>query len=235
MSIQRTPTGMMSEQPEFETPAPSRWPLVLWLILGAAAVLLGMVLLVWSPAEPLAIFDAAPVPGDGATHPAVGAKIERLALQPLTGNPPPLAAADLSGRVTLINFWGPWCGYCLLETPQLNELQQHYRSNSDFRFVSVSCSQPGGVDPELADHTAEFLHQQQADFPTYTDADDVTRIALAIDARERGIPFPTTVLIGRDGAIFALWFGYRPNLDREMREAVEDALRARPAATGGPK
>jgi thiol-disulfide isomerase/thioredoxin len=206
---------MLSEQPEFETPPPrSLTPWIAGGILVVAAVLLA-----------LAVFGRggrpAFQPADGRDHPAVGKQLTRLALQPLTGNPPNISLDDLPGHVTLINFWGPWCGPCLVEFPHLKELELHFRGHEDFRFVSVSSSQ-GEDEPGLQMETLGFLRQQRAEFPTYSDRDQRTRRMLLQVVGE--FYFPTTIAIGRDGTIRAVWLGYAPGIERQMREVIEQAL-----------
>lgn len=210
---------MLSEQREFDTPPPpsGRFRLVL-----LAALLFGLVIAVVLSRQ-LGKGNAPSPP-----HPAVGRTLERLRLEPLTGTDRPLSLDDLAGKVALINVWGTWCGPCIIEFPHLKELADHYRSEADFRFVSISSSGPGADDADLAAHTEAFLKEQQADFPTYADPSWETRDAIARVAGERGVPYPTTLILGRDGKVRALWFGYRDGLTTEMRDVIDAALRAKP-------
>jgi len=212
---------MLSEQREFETPQASRW--IFPLILGAVLVGLAIAFIVSRQ------LGGHRSDGMGADHPAVGLALDRLALEPLTGGDQPLTLDDLAGKVVLINVWGTWCGPCLNEFPHLKELAEHYRARPDFQFVSVSCSPPGLDDPDLAASTAALLKEMQADFPTYCDPREETRGEIARLAGERGVPYPTTVILGRDGKVRALWFGYREGLTTEMREVIDAALREKAA------
>ena len=161
----------------------------------------------------------------GANHPAVGKQVEILELQPLTGDPPPISAADLRGKVTVINYWGPWCGFCVVEFPHLVELEDHFVQNPDFQFLSVSCSGAPGDDLDMAESTAQFQAQHRASFPTWRDSDMVSRTHLASLATEEQIGYPTTVVIGRDAKILGLWIGYMEGEERDLRQLVEQALR----------
>ena len=203
---------MLSEQQEFATP-PSSSGTLRWLLLAVLALLTVMVVAsrVWRSGQ------------RQPPHPAVGKKLEHLALQPLTGGEEPLVLDDLAGKVSLINIWGTWCGPCVIEFPHLVELEAHYRGQSDFRFVSVSCS-GGRDDSRLAKNTAAFLQAQQADFPTFADPTIETRDAIAKVAGEPRVPYPTTLILGRDGVIRGLWFGYDPEYIDEMREVIDAAL-----------
>jgi thiol-disulfide isomerase/thioredoxin len=212
---------MLSEQREFETPQASRW--IFPLILGV--VLVGLAIAVVVSRQ----LGGHRRDGMGAEHPAVGLALKHLALEPLTGADRPLMLDDLAGKVVLINIWGTWCGPCLIELPHLKELAEHYRAVPGFRFVSVSCSPPGAIDPELAENTAALLKELQADFPTYGDPREETRGEIARVAGERNLPYPTSVILGRDGKVRALWFGYREGLTTEMREVIDAALREKAA------
>ncbi len=209
---------MFSEQREFDTPPPrSRIP---WIAAGVVLLAAGLltIAVLGGRGDPALVEQ----PHMGAQHPAVGKRLERLELQPLTGDPPPLALEDLQGRVTLINFWGPWCRPCVVEFPHLKDLELHFRSQLDFQFVSVSCSNGSGSDEHMAGGTAQFLNQQNADFPTHRDADGVTRRAVIQATVD--FAFPTTLVLGRDGTIRGLWIGYAPGVEKLIREVVKQSL-----------
>jgi thiol-disulfide isomerase/thioredoxin len=216
---------MLSEEREIQTPPRSKVP---WMAIGVVLVAAGVLTVAvrsrkHEPAE------FVPDPQMGPNHPAVGKRLEGLELQPLTGDPPPLATADLQGRVTLINFWGTWCPPCRVEFPHLAELERHLRSQADFRFVSVSCSNGIGSDEHIAGLTSQFLKQQRADFPTYRDAGGASRLAIAQTAGN--FVYPTTLLVGRDGKIRALWLGYAPGVEQQMRKVALEVL-AEPPQVG---
>src|SRR5262245_32565307 len=217
----RVTDKMLSEQREFETPLP-RGRFVPLLLVALAAVLV------------IAVAVARQLGGSrsdamGRENSAVGQSLNPLALEPLTGTDKPLTVSNLAGKVVLINFWGTWCGPCIDEFPHLKDLADHYRSQSDFLFVSVSCSPPGAEDPDLAANTAALLKEMQADFATYADPRMETRDEIARLTGMPGVPYPTTLILGRDGKIRGLWFGYREGLTDEMREVIDAALREKPA------
>jgi hypothetical protein len=111
----------------------------------------------------------------------------------------------------------------VIEFPHLMELEAHYRGQADFRFVSVSCS--GGLDDSrLAENTAAFLEQQSSDIPTFADPAMETRNAIAKVAGEPRVPYPTTLILGRDGVIRGFWLGYNPAYIDEMRQVIDAAL-----------
>lgn len=171
---------------------------------------------------------------EGVNHPSVGSTITQLELQPLTGTEDPLLFADVEGKVALVNFWGPWCGYCVVEFPHLVELEQHFRKRDDFKLVSVSCSGHDGDDTSMEETTRIFMAQQQADFPTYRDPDFGLRRHIAEQAALDGFGYPTTVLIGKDGKVKGIWIGYRDGMETQMRTAIDAALTEEPTKVEAP-
>lgn len=165
---------------------------------------------------------------DGSTHPAVGRALPWLGLEPLTGQAPSLSHADLQGKVTLVNFWGPWCGPCRIEFPHLYELRQGYRHEPRVQVISVSCSGYEGPEdnsPEDRDATAAFLREQKADMPTYYDPFFKSRAQLVQTARLGEFTYPTTVILDGSGTIRGLWTGYAEGDELMMHRLMETLVR----------
>ena len=161
----------------------------------------------------------------GPTSPAVGTQLDQLELEPLVGDTRPIVSSAITGKVTLINYWGPWCGYCVVEFPHLVELEKHFRGQKDFQFLSVSCSGSSGSDLEMQASTAAFLKDKQAGFPAYRDPFEKSRNHLAARVRLGGFGYPTTVLLDRQGTIRALWIGFQQGDQTTMREVIDAELR----------
>jgi len=205
-------------------PQPTSRPIWPWITLLAGVVLI--LLLRWR----LTTGDGGSG-RDGQVETVVGTNLTKLDLQPLTGNPPPVSLADLEGKVTLINFWGPWCGYCIVEFPHLVELEQHFRSEPEFQFLSVSSNPDPSDEQGLAENTAEFMKQRQAEFPTYRDPGGHSTRALVETSQLAGFGYPTTILVDRDVIIRGVWIGFRPGDEKGMRQAIENVLRRSSADT----
>lgn len=186
------------------------------LVVAVCAVLLvAAAALVWSPAD---WWSAGP---RALRHPAVGQKLSRLELQPLTGDSRPVSLDDLAGRVVLLNFWGTWCPPCLVELPDLAQIESTFRARDDFIFLAVSCGQDLSEDTEeLRENTASLLLTEQIDMPTYCDPGGVSRLATH---QAVGLEFfPTTVILDRGGVVRGVWVG--PAAKDELEDLITELL-----------
>ncbi|QDU26414.1 Thiol:disulfide interchange protein TlpA [Anatilimnocola aggregata] len=161
-------------------------------------------------------------PSEATAQPAVGQQLTQLALEPLDGDGEPLTLASLKGQVVLINFWGPWCGPCRLEFPELLELRESLASNPRFRFVSVTCM-PGNDETDLVAQTKSYLSSEGFDLPVHRDPTFVTRLEVMKLNRDQ-FAFPTTVLLDQQGIIRGVWIGYKPGVTLAMREQIDSLL-----------
>ncbi len=161
-----------------------------------------------------------PLTADGVNHAVVGQRLKLLELEPLTGNGKAMSAADLQGKVTLVNFWGTWCPPCVEEFPYLAKVNDELRSSADFQYLSVSYDSKSPA--ELRESTSDFLRRIGADHPTYYDPGAATLLALhAIGVDDA---FPTTLVVGRDGSIRAVWRGYHRSAIAEIEQLLKELL-----------
>jgi thiol-disulfide isomerase/thioredoxin len=196
-------------------PECAQWRVWPWLLLIVA---LAVVLLI-------RFGRVAPAPEPrGERDPVVGKKLTRFQLEPLTGDSRQVSEADLEGKVTLVNFWGPWCGACAIEFPHLVELEEHFRSRPGFQFFSISTNADPRDDQGLREGTEMFLKQRKASFPTYRDPQAETIIELVKSAELDNFGFPATLVLGPGGVIRGIWIGYVPGDEDAVRQAIEKGL-----------
>jgi thiol-disulfide isomerase/thioredoxin len=90
-----------------------------------------------------------------------------------------------AGKVTVVNFWGTWCGPCRIETPQFGQMYQAYRSKG-VAFVGIDVKEPGKDQPRA------FVKQYDIRYPIVYDEVGETAVRLG-DIPTQAMPF-TVVL-----------------------------------------
>jgi len=122
-----------------------------------------------------------------------------------------ITTADLTGRVTLVNFWASWCAPCRDELPALDSL---YRTIDDSAFAFVAISD----DIDVAD-AERFVTELRLDVPVGLGRGEMRHVF-----HNRGVPF--TVLFDREGRVARQWLGYGgPDHMALVRSVVETELR----------
>lgn len=158
--------------------------------------------------------------------PVIGKKLAPLPIAPISN----LAAAPLAleGRVTLLNFWGTWCGPCRRELPGLARMATGLADDRRFQLVAVSVSGGGGERPEdLAAETGAFLFGQKLPISAYVFPDPLAADLLSMTLGLQAVP--ATYLIGADATVRRVWIGYRPQDEADMAAAIVSVLKETPA------
>ncbi len=147
------------------------------------------------------------LPGNNVGNLCFGASIPLYSTPGTTFNP-----AENMGKVTVINFWGEWCGPCKEELPHFDELAKEYGDKVTFLLLS------GDVDPE------KDVWHMQTTFPDTTmlyghDAGDAYYYQLGGTGA-----WPTTLVLDANGVIVAK---YPKKLSKEeLAAAIEKAIAA---------
>jgi thiol-disulfide isomerase/thioredoxin len=100
---------------------------------------------------------------------------------------------DYKGKVVLLDFWATWCGPCRIEIPEFVQLQKQYR---DQGLAIIGISMDDGPEP-----VKEFYKQFNMDYPVALGDDKLAELYGGI------LGLPTTMVIGRDGRIYAKHVG----------------------------
>lgn len=154
---------------------------------------------------------------------------------PSIGKPAPqfelvILSADLSlpsyqwqpGRVTLLHFWGTWCGPCKLEYPELSEMAGHLSVDEQrFDFVPVTCEYGGETFEGLWSKTHDYLQSNRIDSAAYADPRGVTRRSAAERLQRDSLFYPTSMLIDHQGKIAGVWEGYTPDAVDQIKTLTD--------------
>ena len=121
-----------------------------------------------------------------------------------------LDAAETAGPV-LVLFWSVYCGACQYIVPDLNELQEKYKSKG-FSVIGVSVG-----DPAYA--VSEYAGTKKINYQLVLDTDG------KISARYHIRGTPTAVLIGKDGLVKKTWLGYAPSMYSDIETSLSKLLK----------
>ena len=98
-----------------------------------------------------------------------------------------------ANKVTLINFWGGWCPYCVHELPDLVKLYNQYHQ----RRVEILAVNVG----DSPNQVALLVKENQMTFPVLIDKSNTVSDAYQITG------FPTTFIIDQQGKIRVIIIG----------------------------
>lgn len=103
----------------------------------------------------------------------------------------PISSRDFQGKVTLIDFWGTWCGPCLRQFPELQEVYDKYKALPDVRFLVLNTGWSG----DDVEKIQRFLQKYPYTFPVaYDDGGGVSK-SFGITS------LPHTLLMDKQGKI----------------------------------
>ncbi len=124
---------------------------------------------------------------DWAEKPVIVEKISKIEVEDLVRNN--------SEKLRLINVWATWCGPCIIEYPELVNLQRIY-GNRNFEFISLSADKP-----ENADQVLEFLQAKHAPIKNYLfNSNDKYALIEAINPEWNGA-LPYSILVEPGGKV----------------------------------
>jgi peroxiredoxin len=115
--------------------------------------------------------------------------------------------ADHKGKVILINFWATWCAPCKTELPAFVELYDRYKDQG-LVILGVSADD----DPETL---RTFAGEWKLNYPILVGRDEED----LLDAYGPLFGYPTSVIVGRDGALCGRHVGpaTKEEFEREIK------------------
>jgi len=136
-----------------------------------------------------------------------GDEFPKLAAAGLTGGSVP----EISGHVTLVDFWASWCAPCRSSFPAFSRLNADYAARG---LVIVAVS----VDEQPSAYSA-FVKKWQPPFVALLDREQKL-------VRDVKVPaMPTSYLLGRDGRVRFVHNGFHGSAtEEELRKHIETVL-----------
>jgi tetratricopeptide (TPR) repeat protein len=130
--------------------------------------------------------------------------LEPFRLSDLQGNTVPIDS--LKGKTAVINFWGVWCGWCVKEMPDYQELAKKYAGDKDVLILTIN-------NDKNPDEAREWMKKKGFDFNVLLDDGYVTKVGIHA--------FPTTWFVAPDGKISFTKVGWTEKLVEEFGWRVE--------------
>ena len=108
--------------------------------------------------------------------------------------------ADYKGKKVYINFWATWCGPCIREIPELEEVYQEYKDKEDYVFLSITSPNDAKfANANPVDESQELIlskaKQLGISYPVLFDTEDQATTKFAVSA------VPTHIFINSDGTL----------------------------------
>ncbi len=141
------------------------------------------------------------------TSSLIGTQAPDFSLTDINGNT--ISLQQSKGKVIVLNFWFTSCKPCIDEIPELNEVFENYKLNTDVVFASITFNQINQVKSFLTKHAIQY--------PVFADA--MSTIDLF------GIKsYPTNIVIGKNGRYFEYINGGFPKIGNQVSAAIQNAL-----------
>jgi thiol-disulfide isomerase/thioredoxin len=144
--------------------------------------------------------------GTDATSHEIAA-LPQFKLTDLSGHP--LTAADLSGRVVLVEFWATWCPPCRSTLEWLGELKRKH--GDKLAILALAVESPEDQIRSTAGSLSPDLHWAITDAPTAQSFGDITAV-------------PTLFLFDRSGKASRVLYGAPPDLHEQVEKSLDSLL-----------
>ncbi len=118
-----------------------------------------------------------------------------------------LSSADLQNKVVVINIWGTWCGPCVMEMPEFQQLHKKYAGAKDVVILTIN-------NDEDLDTIKKFMSGKKYDFAVLRDENYLSSVGINT--------FPTTWFINRNGQISFIKIGASDKLLEEFGWRIEE-------------
>jgi thiol-disulfide isomerase/thioredoxin len=124
---------------------------------------------------------------------------------------------DLRERVSIIDFWGTWCGPCVAEIGDYNRFFNDYKDKG-IRFVGVAVD--SGTEGEVRQEVKRLKIGYPVAVPSLKELDAFGEILV----------FPTTWVVDGQGKVRKVFLGAPPDKHKTLRAVVDGLLKERKAS-----
>ena len=119
-------------------------------------------------------------------------------------------AADLKGKVLVLDFWATWCEPCIMEIPKFNKMADEFKGKN-VEVVGITVESPhDDIKPKVKETGMKYT--------VLVGNDNV------VDGFGGLIGFPTTFVVTQDWKIYKKYMGALPDKDARIKKDIEKLL-----------
>lgn len=133
--------------------------------------------------------------------------IPNFSLVDLNGNI--ISSENTKGKVVVLNFWFASCKPCIAEVPELNEVYESFKEDSNVVFASITF--------ENREQVNSFLKKHPLKYPVVSDAKDICDLFNIIG-------YPTNIVIDKEGKYSDYIAGGNSEIGQRISNSIQDAL-----------
>ena len=174
-------------------------------------VLIGSVTMAAAPCQSAVPVKNGPAPSSEPVKSSLKPMVD-LRLQSLDGKP--VSTESLKGKIMVVDFWATWCGPCIAEIPEFNELHRKFAGKGvKVIGVALASGRPAEVKPYVDRFNMKYSVVAGDDDQTY----DLNIVG-----------YPTTYLVTKDWKIYKVYMGSGKSKARQIEKDIEKLI-----ASGG--
>jgi len=145
----------------------------------------------------------------------------------LEGRPVSPDDPRFAGKVLMVDIWGTWCPPCLATIPMFIDFQRRFGPQG-FEVIGVEFAEGYSTSREdYVEYLRGWVKDRGINY-TIVHGGHVGQVYDFFPDIKSFAGYPTTILIGRDGVVRSVEFGFSPGMERQYEAAITELLRARP-------
>lgn len=137
----------------------------------------------------------------------IGKNVPDFNMEDIHGNR--ISKTNTEGKIVVLNFWFAACKPCIAEIPELNEVFERYKNDTNVVFASITFEKKEKVDV--------FLKKYAIKYPIVSDAKNICNL-FKISG------YPTNIIIDQKGNYYDLISGGFPQIGHQISTSIQNAL-----------
>jgi len=137
----------------------------------------------------------------------IGKSAPNLKMIDINGNT--ISPENTKEKVVVLNFWFTSCKPCISEIPELNEVYEKYKNDTNVVFASITY--------DKQDKVNSFLKKFPIKYPVVSNAKEICDLFKITG-------YPTNIIIDKNGNYFDYISGGFPQIGHQISNSIKNAL-----------